>query len=61
MNVISRAFMTVFLTLLDASKRYRLLPEGLVPIRCERIVLAEIFAYLNVIAVHRKATFSTHG
>ncbi len=51
MNVISRTFFRDFVQLLPGYHLYRLLPKGLLPLRYDRPLKFELFAYQNLVAV----------
>lgn len=51
MNVVSRAFLRDFLTLLPQYTFFRMLPDGLIPLDVRHPFLYEIFAYQNVVAI----------
>lgn len=57
MNVISRVFFKDFYTVLEEFIFYRMLPDGLVPLGAYNPLLTEIFAYQNIIAIHKDVTW----
>lgn len=58
MNITSRVYFKDFWELLPNYEFYRMLPNGLVPIRRYNPVLCEIFAYQNIVAKLNNATLS---
>lgn len=53
MNIYSRTFLKDFVSALPDYIFFRLLPSGMVQIRDYRPVLHEIFAFQNIVAIHR--------
>ena len=54
MNVVSRTFMRDFVQLLSSYNMYRLLPKSFLPIKYQRPVKHEIFAFQNIIAIRKE-------
>ena len=59
MNIASRIFFKDFWEFLPNYDFYRMLPDGLVPIRNYSPVFCEIFAYQNIVAVLKKVVVTT--
>lgn len=57
MNTISYSFMRDFINMLSDFKFYRLLPSGFLPLTDYSPVMMEIFAYQNIIAIHKDFKF----
>lgn len=53
MNVISRVFFKDYFDILSNYKLYRLLPNGMVPIKHYSAIDCEIFAYQNIVAIKK--------
>lgn len=53
MNVVSHSFMKDFMEILSDFKFYRLLPNGFLPLLDKSPIMVEIFAYQNIIAIHK--------
>lgn len=53
MNIVSKAFVKNFLTILPNYTLYRLLPKGFLEITYEKPLLYELFTYQNIIAVRK--------
>lgn len=51
MNIIGKVFMKDFINLLPQYNFYRVLPDGLLKIEKDKILLTEIFGFQNIIAV----------
>jgi len=54
MNLVSRVYFRDFCRLLPGYTFHRMLPDGLVPLETYDPALCEIFAYQNIVAVHKK-------
>lgn len=54
MNVVSRVFFKDIADLLKDYSFYRMLPDGLVPLGEYNPLMWELFAYQNIVAIHRK-------
>lgn len=52
MNTISKVFMKDFIKLLPQYSFYRVLPDGLLKIETDKILLTEIFGFQNILAVN---------
>jgi FkbM family methyltransferase len=50
MNIISRVYLRDFIKLLPGYKLYRLVGKGLIPIETDKVLMAEIFGFQNIIA-----------
>ncbi|MCM2357624.1 MAG: FkbM family methyltransferase [Geobacteraceae bacterium] len=61
MNTISRVFFKDFYLLLHNYDCYRLLPDGLLPIKKYRPLHCELFAFQNVLFVRRDLQFNDGG
>jgi hypothetical protein len=57
MNVVSHAFLRDFIDLLKGFRLFRLFPGGPLELGPYHAVTHEIFAYQNLVAVHRKSEF----
>lgn len=57
MNAISHSFMRDFMNILPDFSFYRLLPNGFLPLTHYSPIMIEIFAYQNIVAVHKKSKF----
>lgn len=53
MNIVSKAFVKNFLTILPNYTLYRLLPKGFLEITYEKPLLYELFTYQNIIAIRK--------
>lgn len=56
MNVFSRVFLKDFLDLLPDYQFYRLMPDGMIKISLNPIFRSEIFAFQNIVAIHKELT-----
>lgn len=54
MNVISRTFFRDYVELLPTYRFFRLLPDGLLPLATYRPIDCEIFAFQNILCLHKK-------
>jgi FkbM family methyltransferase len=54
MNIISKVFMKDFIKLLPQYSFYRVLPDGLLKIEHEKILLTEIFGFQNIVAINNQ-------
>ncbi len=53
LNVISRVFFRDFYEVLQGYRLYRMLPDGLLPLDEYEPMKCEIFAYQNIVAIHK--------
>lgn len=54
MNIISKVFMKDFIKLLPQYSFFRVLPNGLLKIEHEKILLTEIFGFQNIVAINNQ-------
>ncbi len=54
MNIISKVFMKDFIKILPQYTFYRVLPNGLLQIEKEKVLLTEIFGFQNIVAINNK-------
>ena len=54
MNIISKVFMKDFIKILPQYDFYRVLPNGLLKIEQNKILLTEIFGFQNIVAVNKQ-------
>jgi len=52
MNTVSKVFMKDFIKLLPQYSFYRVLPDGLLKIETDKILLTEIFGFQNIVAIN---------
>ncbi|MBE9046124.1 FkbM family methyltransferase [Pleurocapsales cyanobacterium LEGE 10410] len=57
MNVVSRTFFKDFYELLAAYQIYRMLPYGLIPLGEYNPMFCEIYAFQNLVAIHKDSQF----
>lgn len=58
MNVISRTFMKDFYEILSDYRLCRMLPNGLIPLGEYNPLLCEIYAFQNIVAIHKNSEFN---
>lgn len=54
MNIISKVFMKDFIKILPQYSFYRVLPDGLLKIEKEKVLLTEIFGFQNIVAINNQ-------
>jgi hypothetical protein len=54
MNIISKVFMKDFIKILPQYSFYRVLPNGLLKVEQNSILLTEIFGFQNIVAINNQ-------
>jgi FkbM family methyltransferase len=54
MNVVSRSFFKDFYEILSEYTLFRMLPDGIVPLEKYHPLFCEIYAFQNIVAIHKK-------